>query len=66
MVAAFLISVYVFKIPFEEMKKYGPIAAIIFLGVGNVVFLIYDFALTNLIKLYLIKWRKGFRKIFKF
>ena len=66
MVAAFLISVYVFKIPFEEMEKYGPIAAIIFLGVGNVVFLIYDFALTNLIKLYLIKWRKGFRKIFKF
>jgi hypothetical protein len=66
MVAAFLISVYVFNIPFEEMEKYGPIAAFAFLGVGNIIFFIYDFALSNLIKLYLLKWRKGFRRIFKF
>ena len=65
-VLAFLISVYVFNIPFEEMEKYGIKAAIALLAAGNIVFLIYDFALSNLIKLYLLKWRKSFRKIFRF
>ena len=65
MIAAFLITVYVFNIPFDEMEKYGVKAAFILLALGNVVFLIYDFALTNLIKLYLIKWRKAFHRIFK-
>ncbi|MBE6827364.1 MAG: hypothetical protein E7514_01955 [Ruminococcaceae bacterium] len=66
MILAFLISVYVFKIPFDEMEKYGPIAAFILLGVGNIVFLLYDFALSNLIKLYLFRWQKRLKKIFKY
>lgn len=65
-VLATIISVYVFNIPFDEMEKYGIKAAIGLLAAGNVVFLIYDFAMTNLIKLYLLKWRKSFRKIFRF
>ena len=66
MVIAFLISTYVFMIPFEEMEKYGPIAAVGLLLAGNVVFVIFDFALSNLITLYNIKWRKVFKRIFKF
>ena len=65
-VIAFLIVTYVFKIPFEEMEKYGKIAVIGLLAAGNLVFVIYDYALSNLIKLYNLKWRKQFRKIFKF
>ena len=65
MIVAFLITVYVFNIPFDEMEKYGVKAAFLLLAAGNAVFLIYDFALTNLIKLYLLKWRKSFHKIFK-
>ena len=65
-VAAFFISTYVFLVPFEEMEKYGAIAAWGLLAAGNVIFLLYDFAMTNLIRLYLIKWRKTFRRIFKF
>ncbi len=65
-VAATFISIYVFNIPFEEMEEHGPKAAFILLAIGNVVFLIYDYALSGLIKLYLLKWRKTFRRIFKF
>lgn len=66
MVIAFLIVTYVFHIPFEEMETYGKSAAFILLGAGNLVFVIYDFALSNLIKLYNFRWRRHFRKIFKF
>lgn len=66
MVLAFLISTYVFMIPFEEMEKYGPIAAFGLLAAGNVVFVIFDFALSNLITLYNMRWRKVFKRIFKF
>jgi len=65
MVAAFLITVYVFNIPFDEMEKYGVKAAFFLLALGNIVFLLYDYALSNLIKLYMLKWRKAFHKIFK-
>ena len=65
MILAFLIVTYVFKVPFEEMKKYGAIAAWLLLALGNVVFLIYDIALTRLITLYMLKWRKNFKRIFK-
>lgn len=43
------------------MKKYGAAAAWILLALGNVVFLIYDIALTRLITLYMLKWRKSFK-----
>lgn len=66
MVAAVLITTYVFKIPFDEMEKYGIIAAIGLLALGNVVFIIYDFALSNLVKLYMLKWRGYFKRIFKY
>ena len=65
MILSFLIVTYVFKVPFEEMKKYGAAAAWILLALGNVVFLIYDIALTRLITLYMLKWRKSFKRIFK-
>ncbi|MEG0546878.1 MAG: hypothetical protein RR552_06805 [Oscillospiraceae bacterium] len=65
-VIAFLITTYVFQIPFDEMETYGMIAAIGLLGLGNIVFIIYDIALTRLITIYMYRWRKGFRRIFKF
>ncbi len=66
MVIAFLITTYVFNIPFDEMEEYGAIAAFGLLGVGNIVFVIFDFALSNLVKLYMLKWRKHFNRIFRF
>lgn len=66
MVIAFFISTYVFLVPFEEMEKYGAIAAYGLLAAGNVIFIIFDFALSNLITLYNMKWRRMFKRIFRF
>ena len=66
MIIAFFISTYVFMIPFKEMEKYGPIAAFGLLAIGNLIFIIFDFALSNLITLYNMRWRRVFKRIFKF
>ena len=38
----------------------------IMLGMGNVVFVLYDVALTRLLTAYVLVWQKRFRKLFKF
>lgn len=65
-VLAYVIILYVFQLPFEDMEKYGKWAVWILLAMGNVVFVIYDIALSRLVTLYMLKWRKSFRKLFKF
>ncbi len=65
-ICAFFITTYVFMIPFDEMEEYGSVAAWGLLAAGNVIFLLYDFAMSNLIQLYFLKWRKIFKRIFRF
>lgn len=65
-VLAYVVILYVFQLPFEEMEKYGKWAVWILLAMGNVVFVVYDIALSRLVTLYMLKWRKSFRKLFKF
>lgn len=65
-VAAYLVILYVFQIPFEEMEEYGRFAVWGLLALGNVVFVVYDIALTRLVTVYMLKWRKAFRKLLKF
>lgn len=65
MVLAYVIIIYVFNIPLDEMEEFGKMAAPILLGLGNVVFFVYDIALTRIISTYLSSWQKQFRKIFR-
>lgn len=65
MIIAFLIVTYVFKIPFEDMNKFGKWSVWILLLMGNFVFLVYDILLTRLVSLYMIRLHKSFKKIFK-
>lgn len=65
-VLAYVVILYVFQLPFEEMEEYGKWAVWILLAMGNVVFVVYDIALSRLVTLYMLKWRKSFRKLFKF
>lgn len=65
-VAAYLIIIYVFQLPMDDMEEFGKWGVWILLGMGNVVFLIYDIALSRLVTLYLLRWQKAFRKILKF
>lgn len=65
MVAAYCVIIFVFGIPLDEMEEFGKYAVPLLLGMGNVVFFIYDIALTRVIGAYLHRWRKTFRRLFK-
>lgn len=54
---SFLIYVLGMEEMLAEMSDLGKYAAIVMLGIGNVVFLIYDFALTRYYTLY-VNWFK--------
>ena len=65
-VAAYLIIIYVFQLPFEEMEEYGKWAVYGLLGLGNIVFIVYDIALSRLVMLYELKLRRFVRHLFRF
>lgn len=65
MVAAYLVLIYVMGIEIDEITEYGAIAVPMLLGAGSITFIAYDIALTQIISLYLVKWRKYFKRYFK-
>ena len=64
-VAAYMIIVNVFGMPLDEMEELGKWAIPVLLGMGNVMFVLYDICITSMVSLYLKKWQKKFRKLFK-
>ena len=52
-VIATLITVFVLHIPMETIEMFGKYTPLALLAAGNIIFLIYDFALTGLITKYL-------------
>lgn len=58
-IAAYAIIINVF-FPVEDMELFGKYTMIIMLVLGNAAFILYDIALTKLITLYMIKYRKLF------
>ena len=65
MVLAYLVIIFVFGMPLDEMEEFGRYSVPILLGMGNVVFFVYDIALTRVIGAYLHRWRKSFHRLFK-
>ncbi len=63
--AAYALIIFVFGIPFEDSGAFGKYSLYILLGLANVTFLMYDYALTKLITLYIKKFQKRFGKLFK-
>lgn len=62
---AFFMTVYVMGIPFDEAEEFGKYGAVVLLGIANAAFLSYDILLTKLVTLYLIRWQKHFKRIFR-
>ncbi len=60
-VAAFYISIYVLSIPVESFSLFGVNMPLLFLFIGNVVFVVYDICVTRLISAYLNEWRSRFK-----
>ena len=65
MVAAYLLMIYVFGLPADEFEIGGVNLPLVFLGLGNVVFVIYDVALTNVITMYMRSLHPKLMRIFR-
>ena len=64
-VLAYLLMIYVFAIPIEGMDDFGKATVPILLGLGNLLFVLYDFVLSRFILLYTFNFRKRFKNIFR-
>ena len=64
-IAAYCVIIYVFGIPLEEMDELGIWGIPLLLVLGNVMFILYDICITRFVTLYLHRWQRKFRKLFK-
>ncbi len=64
-VASYVVVTKIFMIPFEDIEGFGKWGLVILLLAGNVVFAMYDVLLTRLVTIYLYKWQKHIKRLFK-
>ena len=65
-VLGYLLIIFVFLIPVEGLDFLGKWTPVVLLGVGNIIFVLYDYVLTSLTALYLKKVQPRVRKLFNF
>lgn len=69
---AYILLIKVFGMPFDEVMgisdnaSWSRLAVPIMLGMGNVVFIVFDLALTRVATAYLAVWQRRFKKMFRF
>lgn len=65
MVAVYLFFAGLFGISINDFGALGKYGALIFLGMGNVVFVLYDYTVSKLIGTYILRMQPKVRRIFK-
>jgi hypothetical protein len=65
MAASYYLMLKFMGITIDELDKFGVFAVPLLLGLGSVAFILYDYALTKIIRLYILKFQPAFRKMFK-
>ncbi len=65
MVASYFVTTKIFMISFEDIESFGKFALPLLLLSGNVLFVMYDIVLTRLVTIYLYRWRKYIKRVFK-
>ena len=63
--AAYVMMIKLMGVTVDEINEYGMIAVPVLLGMGSLAFIMYDIALSKIIALYNLKWRKLFKRYFK-
>lgn len=58
MVATFYVSIYVLSIPKESFNLFGVYLPWVFLLIGNIAFILYDYCVTKIVTIYLYKIHK--------
>lgn len=64
LLSAVYVCAYVFNIDYSEFSDSGEIMMLLFWGLMNVVFIVYDFLLSKLMFIYDVRLRKEFKKLF--
>lgn len=64
-ISAYFVVSKIFMISYEDLGSLGKYAMPIFLIVCNIVFFLYDIALTRILSTYLYNWRKYIKRMFK-
>lgn len=65
MISAYFAVTKIFMISYDDIKGFGKWALPLLLLAGNVIFVMYDILLTRLVTIYLYKWRKYVKRVFK-
>ncbi len=65
MILSYFVVTKIFMISFEDIKSFGKFALLLLLLAGNILFVMYDVVLTRLVSIYLYKWRKHIKRMFK-
>lgn len=65
MLAAYLVLIYLFKMPLDELEGLGKYTVYVLLGAGNILMIVVDFCIDRLIVLYKLKWQKRIWKMLK-
>ncbi len=60
MVIAFFISLFLLSIPKESFTLFGIYLPWVFLLLGNIVFVVYDYCVSKVVTLYILKLHKTF------
>jgi len=62
MIAAFYIGTWLLNVPKESFELFGVYLPWVFLILGNIFFVIYDFCVTRLVTIYILKWHNRLNK----
>ncbi len=65
MVVAYFVVSKIFMITFDDLEGFGEFAMPLLLCAGNVLFVLYDIMLTRLVTIYLYRWQKYIKRVFK-
>lgn len=65
MVVAYFVVSKIFMITFDDMEVFGKYALLILLLAGNILFVVYDIMLTRLVTIYVYRWQKYIKRVFK-
>ncbi len=65
MIVAYFVVSKIFMITFDDLEGFGKFAMPVLLFVGNILFVLYDIMLTRLVTIYLYRWQKYIKRVFK-
>lgn len=65
-ISAYFLAIHLFQLPMEEFVLFGIQLPLVFLILANVVFLVFDIAMTRVITMYIWRFHERVRHTFHF